>query len=60
MMPKSKCKHCVEGMVLSSTCERVLSNRFCELDVWCEDIRCSQDGCHYYAREKEKKERGAK
>lgn len=56
-MPKSCCKYCIEGVVFSPDCERIISNRFCELDEWDTDTRCTPDGCHYYTRKR--KEGGA-
>ena len=52
-VPKSKCRHCVEGVVFSEDCNKVLGHFFCEIDAKFDDVPCSPDGCHYYERKTE-------
>lgn len=54
-MRKSRCKHCIEGAVLSPDFRRRTSNYLCELDEWDDDRSCTPTGCHYYTKDKEAK-----
>ena len=52
-MSKSKCKHCIEGTVLDDKCEKVIANRFCNIDYWDECVRCREGWCRGYEKRKE-------
>ena len=52
-MPKSKCKHCVEGLVLDENC-KIIGHHYCEIDSFTPgDTNCTKWGCRDYKRRTE-------
>lgn len=52
-VPKSKCKHCVEGIVLDEKCGKVIGHHYCELDSFLPGDCCTKWDCPDYERRKE-------
>lgn len=44
-MWKSNCKHCKEGVVLNSKCDKVVSKYYCDIDVYDKETGCTD--CPY-------------
>jgi hypothetical protein len=50
-MRKSKCKYCRKGIVLNPECDKVVSEYYCEIDAYDEEIGC--EDCQYNKKESE-------
>jgi len=59
MMRKSKCRFCVDGIVLDKDCDKIIGHCYCDIDQYDEEIGCNPS-CHGYSAAKVEIESEAK
>ena len=52
-MRKSKCKHCVDGVVFNADCSAVINHCFCDIENDDMADYCREGYCSYYERKQE-------
>ena len=51
-MRKSNCKHCMKGIVLNPECDKVISEYYCDIAAYDEELGCTN--CPYKKKNEKK------